>query len=111
MGNMDPSNLEQSKLPIVHGISIGNVSPIKVSHKSPDKKYFETNLSDGYNTVCMVSFEPKLRKVIEDAYKDGCKIAASKCSVKRGLGNTFEVFANHKTEIIAHQRNLKLAMK
>ena len=83
MGNMDPSNLEQSKLPIVHGISIGNVSPIKVSHKSPDKKYFETNLSDGYNTVCMVSFEPKLRKVIEDAYKDGCEIAVSKCSAKK----------------------------
>ena len=90
---------------------IGDVSPIKVSHKSPDKKYFEMNLSDSSNTVRMVSFEPKLKKAVENAYKDGCKIAASKCSVKRGLGNTFEVFANHKTEIIAHQRNLKLAMK
>ena len=61
------------------------MSPIKVSHKSPDKQYFETNLSDGNNTVHMVSFEPKLRKVIEDDYKDGCEIVVSKCSIKRGL--------------------------
>ena len=38
MGDMDLSNLEESRLAIVHGILIGDVSPIKVNHKSPDKQ-------------------------------------------------------------------------
>lgn len=101
--------MQESKLATVHGIFVGDVSPIKVSRKCADRKYFEANLSDGNKTVRMVSFEPKLRKAVEDAYKDGREIAVSKCSVKRGLGDAFEILANHKTEIMSSPKKFKIS--
>ena len=57
----------------------------------------------------MVSFKPKLRKAVEDACKDGCEIAISKCTVKRGLGNAFEILANHRTEIKNSLKKFKIS--
>ena len=51
MAEMDPSNIQESKLATVHGIFVGDVSPIKVSRKCADRKYFEANLSDGNKTL------------------------------------------------------------
>jgi len=88
---------------------VGNVSPIKVSRKCAERKYFESNISDGIKTVRMVSFKPKLRKAVEDACKDGCEIAISKCTVKRGLGNAIEILANHRTEIKNSLKKFKIS--
>lgn len=106
---MDPSNIQESKAAEVHGIFVGEVSPIKVSRKCADRKYFEANLTDGIKTVRMVSFEPNLRKAVEDANKDGREIAVRKCTVKRGLGNDFEILANHKTEIMSSPKKFKIS--
>ena len=57
----------------------------------------------------MVSFEPKLRKAVEDAHKDGSEIAVSKCSAKRGLGDAFEILANHKMEIMSSPKKFKIS--
>ena len=51
----------------VHGILVGEVSPIKTSRKRNDIKYFEGQFSDGKKTVCLVSFEPKLRGQMDEA--------------------------------------------
>ena len=109
MAEMDPSNIEESKLATVHGIFVGYVSLIKVSCKRADRKHFEANISDGSKTVCMVSFEPKLRKAVEDAHKEERKIAVSKYSMKRGLWDAFEILANHKTEIMSSPKKFKIS--
>ena len=51
----------------VHGVLIGEVSPVKTSRRRSDVKYFESQLSDGKKTVRLVSFEPSLHHKFEEA--------------------------------------------
>ena len=67
---MNISEVVECKSGTVHGIFVGGVSPIKKSQKRNNVQYFEANISDGGKTVRMVSFEPKLCKEVEDAYKN-----------------------------------------
>ena len=53
----------------VHGVLVGEVSPIKMSRKRNNVKYFEGQFSDGKKTVHLVSFEPKLRGQLDEAQK------------------------------------------
>ena len=62
---MDVSNLVVSigalSSGTVHGVLVGEVSPIKTSRKRNNVKYFEGQCSDRKKTVRLVTFEPKLR--------------------------------------------------
>ena len=49
----------------VHGVFIGEVSPVKHSRTKTDVRYFEGKLSDGKKTVWMVSFEQKHWRVVK----------------------------------------------
>ena len=109
MWKMDPSNVEEKKQATVHGVFVGDLSPIKVSRKCPDRKYFEANLSDGRKTIRMVSFDPNLRKTVEEAHKEKREVAVTKCSVKRGLGDAFEIIANEKTSIVNSPKKFKIS--
>jgi len=91
------------------GMFVGNVSPIKVSRKCPDRIYFEANLSDGQKTIRMVSFGPNLRKAVEEAHKEKREVAVTKCCVKRGLGDAFEILANERTSIVSSPKKFKIS--
>ena len=52
---------------IVHGMVVGQVSPVKTSSKRNEVKYFDGQFSDGVNAVRLVSFEPNLCSKIEQA--------------------------------------------
>lgn len=97
---MDPSNIEESKSATVHGVLVGGVSPIKSSRKNADRKYFEMKLSDGDKTVRVVLFEPKLKKEVDEAYKNRLEVSIANCSIKRGIGDSLEILANSKSQIV-----------
>ena len=70
---MDVSNLVvsigASSSGTMHGVLVGEVSPIKTSRKRNNVKYFEGQCSDGKKTVRLVTFEPKLRGQLDEAQK------------------------------------------
>jgi len=68
----------------VEGVFVGTLSPIKSSRSRTDTKYYDGSISDGVKTVRFVSFEPKLRKQIEEAYDNNYGVSLSNCAVKRG---------------------------
>ena len=58
---IDISEVCESQGATVHGVVVGELSPVKDSRGKAGLPYFEGQLSDGKKTVRMVSFEPKLR--------------------------------------------------
>ena len=68
-GEMNAFDLEECKSATVHTIFVGGVSSIKKNRNRAHVQYFKTNFSDGDSTVRLVSFEPRFRKEIENAYK------------------------------------------
>ena len=57
----DVSKLEDERNATVHGM----VSPVKVRRNNPEVKYFNRKISDGKKVARIISFEPKLRSVLE----------------------------------------------
>ena len=47
-------------------------------------------MSDGDKTVRVVSFQPRLRKDVEEAYKTKREVAIKNCSVKRNQGIVYD---------------------
>ena len=45
----------------VHGVVVGELSPVKTSSKNRAVKYFDGRFSEGKKTVQLVSFDPNLR--------------------------------------------------
>ena len=58
--DMTVSQLQECSYGTIHGIFVGDVSPIKSSRKCADVKYFDGWISDGEATTRVVSFMPKL---------------------------------------------------
>ena len=63
--DMEVSEMHQSSTATVHGMVVGELSPIKTSRKRSSVKYFEGNISDGRKVARMISFEPSLRSEIQ----------------------------------------------
>ena len=105
---MEVSEVAYSGTGTVHGIIVGQVSPVKSSKKRPDVKYFEGQISDGVKTMRLVSFEPTLRCKVEEAQKAKRGVALQNCSFKRsGDNDDFEVHVNKKTSILPSPKNLE----
>ena len=107
-GEMNVSDMGECKSAAVHGIFIGGLSPVKKSRNKADVQYFETSLSDGDKTVCVVSFEPRLRRDVEEAYKTKREVAIKNCSVKRNRSDTFEILANSKSSITNSPKKFRI---
>ena len=63
------SSTAASTLGTVYGVLVDEVSPIKMSRKRNDVKYFEGQFSDGKKMVYLVSFELKLQSQSDEAQK------------------------------------------
>ena len=68
----------------VHGMVVGQGSPLKTSKSNSGVKYFNGSFTDGKKTLRMVSFDPKLRDQFEEAQKSRTSMALKNCVVKRG---------------------------
>ena len=95
----------------VHGVFIGEVSPVKHSRTKTDVRYFEGKLSDGKKTVRMVSFEPKLRATVEKAWEGGEAVAVTNCSVqesKKGGFDGMEIVASTRTAVVKSPKKFNI---
>lgn len=68
-------------------------------------------MSDGDKTVRVVSFQPRLRKDVEEAYKTKREVAIKNCSVKRNRSDTFEILANSNSSITNSPKSLESMMR
>ena len=97
-----------SSLGTVRGVLVDEVSPIKTSRKRNDVKYFEGQFSDGKKTVCLVSFEPKLRGQLDEAQKAHRSLALQNCIAKRNRDNdNFEIRVNNCTSLVQSPKKFK----
>ena len=53
----------------VHGMVVGQVSPLKTSKSKSGVRYFGGSFTDGKKTFRIISFNPKLREQFEEAQK------------------------------------------
>ena len=93
----------------IHGV-IGCLSPIKTSKKDATKKYFNAAISDGIQTVRMVSFDPALRPKLEKIMnEESSPVGIVNCIVKKSIflsaGNstddpTFELLLNNHSKVV-----------
>ena len=65
------SEIAESKSTNVHGV-VTEVSPVKKSKCNPSVKYFDGKISDGKESVHIVSFEPSLRGIFVKVVSDFC---------------------------------------
>lgn len=95
---LNVSDMEECISATIHRIFVGGILPIKKSQNKADVQYFEMNLSDGDKTVHLVSFEPRIRKKVEDAYKTRREVAVRNSCMKN-RGDKFEILANNRSLI------------
>ena len=95
---------------MVHGVLVGQVSPIKTSRKRANVKYFEGQLSDGKKTVRLVSFDPNLHRKFEEAQKSQCSVALQNCIFKRSRPDSddMEILVNKKSSITQSPKKFKV---
>ena len=106
---MDVSDIIASASPgtgTVHGVVVGQVSPIKSSTKWNEVKYFDGQFSDGVKTVRLVSFEHSLHSKIEQAQKAQCSVALQNCAFKRSRDKC-EIHVNKNTSVIPSMKKFK----
>lgn len=86
----------------VHGVFIGEISPVKCGKSHPNVKYFDGQFTDGKKAVRMVSFEPKLRTEVQKAQESGEEVALRNCYVQKSRtegSDELEIVASSRTRV------------
>lgn len=99
---VDLADMHPTKCAVIHGVIVGDVSPVKQSRKGTGVRFFEGNLSDGKEVVRMVSFEPKLHSDIIKAKANAESVMLSNCSIQKSklpTNDNLEVILNTHTNI------------
>ena len=91
----DVSDIKPS---VVHGV-VTALSPIKTSHKNSSFKYFDGRLSDGGNSVRLISFDPTLRSSLATSSEEGTTICINNCQVKPDKDGGNEITLSTETKI------------
>ena len=111
--NMNVSDITScisSKSATVHGVVVGELSPVKTSSKNSAMKYFDGRFGDGTKTVRLVSFDPTLRTKFEDIRKSGGGVALENCMIKRkAASEEFELHVNSKSSVVNSPKKFKLS--
>ena len=87
----------------------GEVSPIKASRKNPDVKYFSGKITDGKKVARVISFDPKLRSILEKSREENTSLALVNCNVRKGkFDSGMEVMANNYTKVQNSPKRFKV---
>ena len=109
LDEFDVSTMSPSKAARVHGVVVGQLSPIKCSRKNSSTKYFEGHFSDGKMTTRMVSFEPKLHLEMENARKNNQEITLNNVSIKTSRGvDELELILGAHSDIVTSPRKFNI---
>ncbi len=98
---MEVSEISHRTPSTIHGVFVGEVSPVKCGRRNPAVKYFEGHMTDGKKTVQVVSFEPTLKAEVEKARKSTEGVALTNCLVQESKqpGKDFEIKATSETTV------------
>ena len=81
---VEVSDMIVSPSAAVHGVFVGDLSPVKESRTKNGVKLFEGRFTDG-KVVRMVSFEPKLKFEVDKAKESGrCGDHKLRCESEQG---------------------------
>lgn len=106
---MDISEAIASFSPItLHGVVVGQVSPLKSSKTKNRVRYFDGSFSDGKKTLRMISFDPKMRDGFEEAKKNQSSVALRNCIVKRGRSDKLEILLNGRSSMTRSPKKFKI---
>ena len=67
----------------VHGMVVGQVSPLKTSRSNSSMKYFNGSFTDVKKTLRIISFDPKLHNQFEEVQKSCTSVALKKCEDRK----------------------------
>ena len=103
---------EASSCTTVCGV-ITTLSPIKVSTKNSQLKYFDGEICDGKKSIRIVSFNSRLRDEMEKAHQEKAPLAVVDCQVKSASrfskdSSGFEVVVSNHTKIKNAQKEYDL---
>jgi len=92
----------------VHGMVVGQVSPVKKSCNT-GVEWFNSSFTDGKKTLRLISFDPKLRDQFEEAQKSRSPIAVKNCVVKRGRTDELEILLNGRSSLSQSPKKFKVS--
>ena len=102
------SEMEAQSSATVHGMKV-ELSPMKTSSNNPDLKYFSGKITDGKKTARVVSFESKLRSVLEKSKEEKEPVAFIDCNIKEGkYYSDLEIMVNHRTKVEISPKRFKI---
>lgn len=109
--DFDVSDLTPTKIAKVHGVVVGEVSPVKESKKNSTCKYFQGQLSDGKKTVRMISFEPKLRQDLQKAKETQQEIALDNVCVQQNKlhQDTLEIVIGSRSSVTKSPKKFQIS--
>ena len=87
----------------VSGI-VTELSPVKVSRKNSQVKYFSGKVTDGKKTVRVVSFHPGLRNQMEKSRIEGSTVSIVNCQIKQATqvgSSDYEILASTRSTVEA----------
>ena len=113
--DLDVSQVESPSTDInIHGV-VTQLSPVKVSKKNENVRYFDGKVSDGKKSMRVVSFDPVLRHQTDEARLNKSPIAIVNCQVKEktefnfGNSSAFEILATNRFKVEASRHNFDLS--
>jgi len=99
-----------SKCATVHGLVLGELSPVKTNSKNREMKYFDGWFGDEKKSVRLVSFDASLRSKLEDIRRSGGRVALQNCMIKRKAAtDDFELQINNKSIVTNSPKKFKVS--
>ena len=97
----DVSNMEEhSKFKCHNSWNAGGGFTNKDKQKNPDVKYFSGKITDGKKVARIISFDPKVRSILEKSREEKTSLALTNCNVRKGkFDSGIEVMANNYTKV------------
>ena len=105
-----PSDIHERKDGVsIHGV-MTELSPIKVSQKNTNVKYFTGKITDGKKTLRMVSSDSVLGQRLNTYQKDVVPVCLTECQVKDASGSAdFEIVASpRRTNALKSEKKFEL---
>ena len=103
---MDVSEMRVYLMATVHGVFIGDVSPVSTGKRNSDVKCFGGKFSHGNKVARIVSFDPNLRAEIEEAKEGGQEVAIANCAVKSKIRPGMEIVVNNRMKLVVSKKIL-----
>jgi len=100
---------EGSSSATIHGVVVGEMSPVKTSRKNSSMKYFDERFGDGKTTVRFVSFDPTLRNKLDDLRKSDSGVVLQNCLIKRKAPEDFELQLNNRSTVLSSPKKFKVS--